>query len=255
MTEELEVAILEFTMNSTRSHADHVANKIASSEPASLSSIAATARTPIGRERLETLLRTVKLAKTPLPVVAGILKGAALAKARLAQTNKIDLIWTGPSTNLVPTRRTEPALVQVINAAEAKLFLSSFVAYSFPTVLEALSNALSRNVEISILLESSEAFGGGVSFDVIGKMKSVLPNALVYSWDRKSADHIGGKVHAKVAVADRKQCFISSANLTDHAMNINMEAGVIIYGGDVPLKLHSHLEALVTTRIISKVQF
>jgi len=253
MTEELEVAILEFAMNSTRDHADHVANKIASSEPASLSSIAATARTPVGRERLEALLRTVKLADAPLPEVAGILKGAALSKARFSETSQIDLIWTGPSTNLVPTRRTEPALVQVINAAEAKLFLTSFVAYSFPTVLEALSNALSRNVEVSMLLESSAAFGGGVSFDVIGKMKAALPDALVYSWDRKSDAHIGGKVHAKVAVADEKQCFISSANLTTNAMELNMEAGVVISGGTIPAKLHQHLNALVTTRVVSLV--
>lgn len=139
MTEELEVAIFEFAMNSTRDHADHVANKIASSEPASLLSIATAARTPNGRARLEALLKNVRLSEVPLQEVAGMLRGASLAKTHLAETSQIDLIWTGPSTNLVPTRRTEPALVQVINAAEAKLFLTSFVAYSFPTVLEALS--------------------------------------------------------------------------------------------------------------------
>lgn len=254
MTEELEVAILEFAMNSTRDHADHVANKIASSNPTSIADVVAAARTPIGRSRLETLIRAVELDDVPLLEVAGILKGAALTKTHLAEATQIDLIWTGPSTNLVPTRRTEPALIQVINASQSKLFLTSFVAYSFPTVLEALSDALSRNVEVSMLLESSEAFGGGVSFDVIGKMKAALPDAFIYAWDRKSDSHIGGKVHAKVAVADYQSCFISSANLTSHAMEKNMEAGVVLSGGNIPQILHRHLEALIDTKVIELVE-
>jgi len=254
MTKDLEVAILEFVTNSTRDHADRVASKIASSEPSSFSNVVAMARTSIGRERLEALMSAVKMSDVLLPEVAGILKGAALAKTHLAETNQVDLIWTGPSTSLVPTRRTEPALVEIINAAKLKLFLTSFVAYSIPTVLEALSDALSRNVEVSILLESSEAFGGGVSFDVISKMKAALPDALIYSWDQKSDLHIGGKVHAKVAVADGKLCCISSANLTTHAMEINMEAGVVVKGHGIAAKLHEHLETLVTTKVISLVQ-
>lgn len=254
MTEELEIAILEFAMNSTRDHVNSVAAKIASSKSSSLLSIASKARTPSGRARLEALLKAIKLSQMPLSEVAGILKGATLAKTRLAEATQIDLIWTGPSTNLVPTRQTEPALVQIINAAEAKLFLTSFVAYSFPNVIEALSDALSRNVKVSMLFESSEAFGGGVSFDVIGKMKTALPEAVIYSWDHKTDAYIGGKVHAKVAVADGEYCFISSANLTTHAMELNMEAGVTIRGGTIPLQLQTHLEALVSTRVINPVE-
>ena len=60
----------------------------------------------------------------------------------------------------------------------------------------------------------------------------------------------GGKVHAKVAVCDEALCFISSANLTGHAMEKNMEVGVLIRGGALPQTLHRHLEALVTIKIV-----
>lgn len=253
MTDELEVAVLDFAMNSSGDHTKFVANKIASANPATLSSIATLARTPVGRKRLTSLLEAIESSNVPLPEAAGILQGALLAKTQLTEATQIDLIWTGPSTSLVPTRRTEPSLIQIINAAESKLFITSFVAHAFPTVLEALSNALARNVEVSILLESSQAFGGGITFDVIGRMKEALPEALVYSWSHKDDSHLGGKVHAKVAVADGDQCFISSANLTTHAMELNMEAGVVIIGGQVPEKLHKHLEALVSTKTISLV--
>lgn len=254
MTDDLEIALLDFVINSAPDHVDYVANKIAKSIPETLLSIAELARTAKGKVRLYKLLQAAELSDISLTEFAGILKGVALAHSRLKISAQVDLIWTGPSTNLVPTRKTEPALTQIIQSAESKLFLTSFVAYSFPSVLAALTDALTRDVEVSMLLESSQAFGGGVTFDVIGKMKADLPDAKIYSWDDKSDDYIGGKVHAKVAVADGKQCFISSANLTAHAMERNMEAGVLISGGDIPYKLHSHLEALITTRIISRVR-
>ena len=57
-------------------------------------------------------------------------------------------------------------------------------------------------------------------------------------------------MHAKVAVADSKIAFISSANLTAHAMEKNMEAGVLIRGGDLPTQLQDHLDGLVDVRTI-----
>ena len=83
-------------------------------------------------------------------------------------------------------------------------------------------------------------------------MKSALPSVRIYSWIDKADAFAGGKVHAKVSVADEVFCFISSANLTGHAMEKNMEAGVLIRGGATPRSLHRHLEALVTTHVIEK---
>jgi phosphatidylserine/phosphatidylglycerophosphate/cardiolipin synthase-like enzyme len=104
-----------------------------------------------------------------------------------------------------------------------------------------------------MLLEASDAEGGSVTIDAFAKMRYVLPNAKLYSWTDKSDAFVGGKVHAKVAVADETFCFISSANLTSFAMERNMEAGVLIRGGSMPGVLHRHLEALETTRVITRV--
>jgi len=254
MIKQLEESLLEFVINSTSKQVEHVANKVATSTPNSFEKIAETSRTPMGKQRLSKLLKLAKDNNISASEFSGMLRGVAWAHENISNISQVDLIWTGPSTNLVSTRKTEPALIQIVKSAKSKLFLTSFVAYSFPTVLSALAEAINRNVDVSMLLESSTAHGGGVSFDVIGQMKSSLPQANIYSWDEKSNDYIGGKVHAKVAVADHNQCFISSANLTTHAMERNMEAGVIIIGGDIPSKLHSHLEALVTTRVISKIK-
>ena len=179
-----------------------------------------------------------------------MLLGASYAYFEVKAESETELVWTGPSSELVATRKTEQALLQVINSAREKLFLTSFVAYDVESIVAALTNAADRGVALSMLLESSDRHGGGVSIDGIARMREALPLARVYFWKEKGDEFGGGKVHAKVAVCDEELCFISSANLTGHAMEKNMEAGVLIRGGALPRTLHRHLEALVTVKIV-----
>jgi phosphatidylserine/phosphatidylglycerophosphate/cardiolipin synthase-like enzyme len=92
-----------------------------------------------------------------------------------------------------------------------------------------------------------------MSFDVIGKMRTLVPAAKLYAWRERAAQFADGRVHAKVAVADGGVCFITSANLTGHAMEQNMEAGVLLTGGQIPKLLYEHLQALVDTKTVSPV--
>ena len=89
--------------------------------------------------------------------------------------------------------------------------------------------------------------------DVIGKMRNLVPAARLYGWLDKTDEFPDGRVHAKVAVADGKMCFITSANLTGYAMERNMEAGILITGGVVARGLNDHLRSLVETGVISPV--
>ena len=80
--------------------------------------------------------------------------------------------------------------------------------------------------------------------------------AMLFSLVRgeKEEPFAGGKVHAKVAVSDEKMCFISSANLTGHAMEKNMEAGVLIRGGSIPSNLHNRYPASCRRRARSAMR-
>ena len=165
----------------------------------------------------------------------------------------IELVLTGPTTPCVSTRRTEQALLQVINSAKRSLFLVSFVAYDVSTIVSALNAASDRSVDISILLELSQRQGGSLSYDAIDKMKILVPAAKLYAWRDKNELFSGGSVHAKVAVADAYSCFITSANLTGHAMEKNIEAGVLISGGKISKSLDDHLQALIYTNVVTLV--
>lgn len=186
-------------------------------------------------------------------ILAAMLLAAAHSFRHAESRQRVELVWTGPTTELVPARRTEQALIQVIDAAQQRLFITSYVAYDIESIAKALRSAAERCVKIEFLMELSSAQGGKVSIDPIGSLRRIVPDALFYVWKDKDAAFVNGSVHAKVAVADGSYCFITSANLTGYAMDQNMEAGVLISGAPLPEQLHRHLEALAITGVVVPV--
>ncbi|OFC38211.1 DISARM system phospholipase D-like protein DrmC [Acidithiobacillus caldus] len=217
---------------------------------AALSDVVGTATAKAVVDRLVDAWRSTSVGSGEL---ASMLLAAGHAFESVSKQQSIELVWTGPTTPFVSARRTEQALLQVIGTARQTLFVTSFVAYDVSTIVKALNDASTRGVSISMLLESSQDHGGSITFDVIGKMRTLVPSAKLYAWRERAAPFADGRVHAKVAVADGAVCFITSANLTGYAMDRNMEAGVLVRGGQVPKDLHDHFIALVNTRIIETI--
>jgi cardiolipin synthase A/B len=189
--------------------------------------------------------------------LAAALRGASATAALHERRGSIEMVWTGPSTGMVPVRHTEQALCEVIESARNRLFIVSFVAYEMPAITKALKDAIGRQVKVDLLLESSAEHGGKVTVDSIRTMNDAVPSANIYTWpvrtEKKSGIFTTGSVHAKCAVSDGKLAFITSANLSTAAMERNMELGVLVRGGHMPDELHRHLDALVTTEIVKRV--
>jgi len=215
--------------------------------------LAGVVGTPTASALMDQLIAAWRTTTISADELASMLLTASYVFTKAASQQSTELVWTGPTTPFVSARRTEQALLQVLNAAERSLFITSFVAYDVAAVVKALNAATDRGVAISMLLELSQDHGGSISFDVIGKMRVLVPYVRLYAWRDKAIPFADGRVHAKVAVADGRVCFITSANLTGHAMEKNMEAGVLISGGHIPRLLDDHLRSLVDTKIVLPV--
>ena len=245
---------------------DAVVGLVALVSPAKVHTVASAFR---GLASAEAAPNTIKIAKTPAAraaisrivaawrqvhvngdEVAGMLVGASEVHVRVEREQIVELVWTGPTTLFVPTRRTEQVLIELIASAATELFLVSFVAYNVPSVVIALHDAANRGVRLRILLEASTSHGGSLNYDPAAAMRSQVESAELFYWKEKHEPFVDGKVHAKVAVVDGERAFITSANLTGHALEKNMEAGVLIKSGRVPKTLRDHLEGLITVGVI-----
>lgn len=190
---------------------------------------------------------------TPMEIASALMSASFTAEIA-ASRGSVEMVWTGPSSNLVPIRHTEQVLKEVIESAKSKLFVVSFVAYDVPSIHAALNKAIERNVSVDILVESSQNSHSKISVNSVPKMKSSVPKASIYVWDQsQSPSSAIGVVHAKCAVADDCIAFITSANLTTAAMEKNVELGVLIKGGDLPARLDENLRLLIKSEVFKKV--
>jgi len=185
------------------------------------------------------------------------LRAAAHVDDSYRKSQSLELVWTGPVGDSTAFRRTDQALLELIDGAREELIVVTFAAYRIPHVAEALLRAVKRKAAISIILESKDMSAGQIAFSELKAWGAELSSASnIYIWpiENRLRSDTGqhAVLHVKCAVADGDTALISSANLTEHALNLNMELGVLIRGGTVPRDLHNHLRGLIEGAVLLK---
>lgn len=184
------------------------------------------------------------------------LQAAAAAHNRWRTAQSLELVWTGPGPPYSQLRRTDQALLEVIENSSQDLWVVSFAAYKVDAVTTALRRAVDRSVGVTLILESSEHSEGRLTTDGIHALgQDVISRSRVFVWptDKRPATHEGkrGMLHAKCAVADSRYLFVSSANLTEAALHLNMELGLLVRGGRQPAQVQQHLVWLIENGILA----
>jgi phosphatidylserine/phosphatidylglycerophosphate/cardiolipin synthase-like enzyme len=172
----------------------------------------------------------------------------ALAAKRAAPA--IELVWTGPATPTVPARRTEQVLFDLIRCSQRTLTITSFGIFQVARLVGELEHALVRNVSLRIVLGDRE-WHSDQEIDrqchQLGELVTARAMLLYWPPERRPRDEAGhaGLMHAKAAVADSCVAFMTSANLTEAALERNMELGVLMRGGSLPLAIDRLVDALL----------
>lgn len=63
-----------------------------------------------------------------------------------------------------------------------------------------------------------------------------------------------GTLHAKIGVADGKFAYLSSANLTDYTMTINMEMRVVLQNPEIAASIEQHFDDLIARQVLMEVE-
>lgn len=178
------------------------------------------------------------------------LSTAAHCQAKLHQELSAELVWTGPNPASRPLRRTDQALLQLIRAAQQDLLIVSFAIYNIPEIVKALIAAIDHGVKVRIVAETPEASNGKISYGIATTFGSqILERAQVYVWNKnkRPVDEQGryGSLHAKCAVCDNQRLLISSANLTEYAMSLNIEIGILIHNQKLSQQVNEQVNSLI----------
>ncbi len=232
-------------------HAERLATALATVPgPGSAGHLVALVPTPVFRDSAGQLLDAWRQQAD----VAGATLGAALAAAAHAhesarRTGQIELVASGPTSNVVHARRTEQVLLQLIDQARHQILLITFGLHMHDDLRAALDRAARRGVRITVLAEDpadNPEFQGNPAAALAG----LDVHRLRWPAHRRPAG--GAALHAKVVVIDTSTALVTSANLTRRATGDNLEIGVLLRGEDIPSRLVAHIAELTQGRVLQE---
>lgn len=190
--------------------------------------------------------------------ISAALEAVAFQERRHRESSSVELVWTGPSVVGAGLRNTEQVMLDMIRTAQKSIYVITFAAYKVDSLVTALKNAISRGVRVTFVLEDKEESAGKVSLSPSAVLTGAgLEAAAVYVWplDQRERNERGshGSLHAKCVLSDSRKLFVSSANMTEFALTLNIELGVLLNGGDAPAKVERNVAELIRTGILRGV--
>ncbi len=182
-----------------------------------------------------------------LPEYSGSALALSFAVAfaeRSRRREAVEIVWTGPASEIVAARQTSAVLFELVGQAARDIVLFSFAAYNIAGLAAELLAAAQRGVRVRLILETHADSGGKLSFDASAALRPLSEVAEFYVWpaDRRLP---GAVMHAKGLLVDGHVAFVTSANLTEYGIDRNLELGLVVRDGDVPRALREHVERLI----------
>jgi phosphatidylserine/phosphatidylglycerophosphate/cardiolipin synthase-like enzyme len=118
-------------------------------------------------------------------------------------------------------------------------------------VIVQLAGLSSAGVDITFILDRRYQDGWNVT-----QLKSAWPSGhrrpSIWSWQHESDSM--AKLHAKVIVVDRRDVLITSANLTSHGIDKNLELGLRVLGQPAEDAAY-HFERLIQDGEFDKIEW
>jgi len=200
---------------------------------------------PGDRADVETIVR----AAADEPGAALYLRGVATGLSH--PPIEVESVWSGPAVHDVPVRSMAQVLTRLIERTTAELALMTYSAKPYPPVREALAAAVARGVRVAVVVETLQGAGSALQ----GEEPAAAFHGLgveLWQWPSGRREK-GSKMHAKLAVGDRRELLVSSANLTQSGVVRNIEAGLLVRGGSAPLRAAEHIAALCASGVLERL--
>jgi phosphatidylserine/phosphatidylglycerophosphate/cardiolipin synthase-like enzyme len=195
-------------------------------------------------ETARAVLAAQRAAGVPDAEAAAYLRGLAAGHAQQLAGVRVESVWSGPGTHAVPVRATAQVLVELVATAAHELLLMTYSAKPYQPLLDALAVAMARGVTVRVVVETLQGAGSALTGAEPAAAFASVPGIELWHWPVAQRAEDGAKMHAKIAVADRRALLVSSANLTQAGIGKNIEAGLLVRGGAAPLRAAEHIAEL-----------
>ena len=179
-----------------------------------------------------------------------------------ARTRKPDLVWSGPEVPGLHARDTRRVYEDLLGSAECSIWASTYAFFDGPKAFEVLARRMDTTpaLRVTLLLNIQRKRGDSTASEQVVRRfaehfwKTDWPGSSRPSvfYDPRSLEQEGpgGVLHAKAVVADDEAVFITSANLTEAALDRNIELGVLIRDRAFALTVTGYFRSLVDNYLL-----
>jgi phosphatidylserine/phosphatidylglycerophosphate/cardiolipin synthase-like enzyme len=188
------------------------------------------------------------------PAAAAWLRTIARAASRRP---KPDLVWSGPEVPGLHARDTRRVYEELLGCAERSIWASTYAFFDGPKAFEVLARRMESRptLRVTLLLNIQRKRSDTTASEQLVRRfadrfwKTDWPGSSHPSvfYDPRALDleGSGGVLHAKAVVADDAAVFVTSANLTEAALDRNIELGVLIRDRAFALTICSYFRNLI----------
>ncbi len=179
------------------------------------------------------------------------------------RTPRPDLVWSGPAVPGVHARDTRRVYEELLGSAERSVWVSTYAYFDGPRAFEVLARRMEEQpaLRVILLLNIQRRWGDTTAAaDLVRRFADRFwgtdwpgsSRPAVY-YDPRSLDPEGpGSVlHAKAVVTDEESVFVTSANLTEAALDRNIELGLLVRDRALAASISSHFRGLIEGGLLS----
>lgn len=186
----------------------------------------------------------------------------SLGKAE-ARAPRADLVWSGPAVPGVHARSTRRVYEELVGSAEHSLWISTYAFFDGPKAFEVLAQRMDAvpALNATLLLNLQRRSGDTSNSDQL--IRRFAERFWTIEWPGRSRPRIyfdpraldldgpGGVLHAKAVIADDDAVFITSANLTEAALDRNIELGFLVHDRTLAASVSSHFVGLIEKGLLA----
>jgi phosphatidylserine/phosphatidylglycerophosphate/cardiolipin synthase-like enzyme len=173
-----------------------------------------------------------------------------------------DLVWSGPEVPGLHARDTRRVYDELLGSAQHSIWASTYAFFDGHKAFDVLARRMDAvpSLQVTLLLNIQRRRGDTTSADELVRRftdrfwKTDWPGTekpRVY-YDPRSLELNGpaGVLHAKAVVADDEAVFVTSANLTEAALDRNIEIGLVIRDRALAASVSRHFRGLIDRSLL-----
>jgi phosphatidylserine/phosphatidylglycerophosphate/cardiolipin synthase-like enzyme len=148
------------------------------------------------------------------------------------ERNALELVWTGPRPHGSVVRATSEVMKQMVSHAQHSVILLGYaitgpgdLPSSAADILSLLVEVKRHSRDVTVVMHDTADNRRAL----VGAWAPGVPLPRVLTWGGDPSKPYAS-LHAKVLIVDADDLLITSANLTHHGMDANLELGVRIKG-------------------------